>query len=162
VAVLALGAADLGAELWLDPHPDGQELLYARSKLVADSAAAAIRPPIDSVQLDVADQDVLAAEAALGRRIGLRGKLCIHPAQIAVVNEAFAPTRMETQWASEVVAAHDAAALAGRGATLVRGALVDEAIVRRARMILTAVDVRGEESTWGGITPASTHSVKGG
>ena len=46
VAALLLGAADLGAELGWEPRPDGLEVLYARSKVVADSAAAAIRGPV--------------------------------------------------------------------------------------------------------------------
>lgn len=86
VAALLLGAADLGAQLWLEPRPDNQEILYARSKLVVDSAAAGIRAPFDVVHLDVHDDEGLEAEACLARSPGLRGKACIHPAQIPVVN----------------------------------------------------------------------------
>lgn len=151
VEALALGAADLGAELWLDPHPDGQELLYARSKLVTDSAAAGIRPPIDAVHLNVYDAASLEAEAALARRLGFRGKLCIHPAQIAVVNSVFAPSPAEIEWAREVIEAHTAAAGEGRGALLVHGRLVDRAVVRRAELLLAAAQA-GEDGaaprTW--------------
>jgi len=55
VAALILGAADLGAELALEPRPDGLEILHARSKVVVDSAASGIRPPFDLVHLDVYD-----------------------------------------------------------------------------------------------------------
>ena len=93
VVALVLGAADLGAQLWLEPRADNQELLYARSKLVVDSAAAERRGPFDVVHLDVADDAGLEAEALLARTLGLRGKVCIHPRQVAVVNRVFAAER---------------------------------------------------------------------
>ena len=132
VVALVLGAADLGAQLWLEPRADGQELLYARSKLVVDSAAAERRGPFDVVHLDVADDDGLEAEALLARTLGLRGKVCIHPRQVAVVNRVFAPSADELEWAHDVLTAYDEAARGGRGALVVRGALVDRALVQRA------------------------------
>ena len=83
VAALLLGAADLGAELGWEPRPDGLELLYARSKVVADSAAAGIRGPFDIVHLDTRDDAGLEAAARFARSLGFRGKACIHPAQVA-------------------------------------------------------------------------------
>src|SRR6266542_2892246 len=53
VVALLVGAVDLGAELGLEPRPDGLEILHARSKVVVDSAASGIRPPFDLVHLDV-------------------------------------------------------------------------------------------------------------
>ncbi len=136
VAALALGAADLGAQLWLEPRPDNQEILYARSKLVVDSAAAEIRGPFDVVHLDVADDAGLEAEAALARSLGLRGKICIHPRQVPVVNRVFAPSEDELEWASDVLNAYGEAAREGRGALVVRGALIDMALVKRAERIV--------------------------
>ena len=91
VAALVLGAVDLGAALGLEPRPDGQELLFARSKLVVDSAAAGLRGPIDLVQLDVRDTRGSRRDCSLARSLGFRGKACIHPAQVEIVNAAFAP-----------------------------------------------------------------------
>ena len=144
VAALLLGAADLGAQLWLEPRADGQELLYARSKLVVDSADAGIRPPVDVVHLDVKDEEGLAAECRLARSLGMRGKACIHPGQVATVNEIFTPTEGEIAWAGEVLSAYADGAREGRGAIVVRGALVDRALVERAERILA--DVRGGSS----------------
>ena len=73
VVALVLGAADLGAQLWLEPREDNQELLFARSKLVVDSAAAGIRAPFDVVHLNVEDDAGMEAEAlprALARAAG--------------------------------------------------------------------------------------------
>jgi citrate lyase beta subunit len=136
VAVLLLGAVDLGAELGLEPGPDRNELLYARSKVVVDSAAAGIRPPIDIVHLAIHDAEGLEEECRAGRALGFRGKACIHPAQVPVVNEAFAPSEDEVRRAREVVAAYDRAAAEGTGAVALDGELVDLPVVERARQTL--------------------------
>jgi citrate lyase beta subunit len=136
VVALALGAADLGAELWLEPRPDGQEIAYARSKLVVDSGAARVRPPFDGVQLAITDDDALEAESLLARSLGFRGKLCIHPRQVPIVNRAFSPTSEEIEWATAVIAAYDEAQAEGRGALALDGAMVDQALVQRAKRII--------------------------
>lgn len=136
VFALGLGAADLGAELGLEPRADGQEVLYARSKLVVDSAAAGIRAPFDIVHLDVRDDAGLEAEARLARSLGLRGKLCIHPAQVDVINRVFSPTAEEVAWAERVLATFDAGVAEGRGAVGMDGTMVDLPVVERARTVL--------------------------
>lgn len=136
VFALALGAADLGAEIGLEPRRDGLELLYARSKLVVDSAAAGVRAPFDVVHLDVRDAQGLEEECLLARSLGLRGKLCIHPAQAEVVNRLFAPTPAEVEWAQRVLAAYEEGVAAGRGAVGLDGTMVDLPVVERARQVL--------------------------
>jgi citrate lyase beta subunit len=136
VAVLALGAVDLGAELGLEPLPDALEILYARSKVVNDSAAAGIRAPFDVVRLDYSDTEALEAECRLARSLGFRGKLCIHPAQIPVVNRVFAPTDEEVAWARQVVEAFERAEREGTGVFGLDGTMVDLPVVERARRVL--------------------------
>jgi citrate lyase beta subunit len=150
VQALMLGAADLGAELALEPRPDGLELLQARSTLVLDSAAAGVRAPFDGVCLALGDEATVAAEARLAKSLGLGGKACIHPAQIAVVNEIFAPSASELADARELVDAFDAAGKDGRGALNVRGRMVDLPVVARARATLAQagrVGATSEERT---------------
>jgi citrate lyase beta subunit len=89
VQALVLGAVDLSADLGLEPRPDALELLYARSKVVADSAAAGIRPPFDRVFGDAADAAGLEADARFARSLGFGGKACTHVAQADVVNHVF-------------------------------------------------------------------------
>lgn len=136
VEALVLGAVDLGLELGLEPRPDGQELLVARSTIVIDSAAAGIRAPIDQVWVDVRDLDGLERDCALARSLGFRGKACIHPAQVPVVNEAFVPSGDEVAWAQSVVTAYEQAAAEGRGAVAVDGEMIDLPVVERARRVL--------------------------
>jgi citrate lyase beta subunit len=136
VAVLMLGAADLGAELGLEPRADELEIVYARSKVVVDSAAAGVRPPIDVVHLDVRDAEGLQRSARFARSLGFRGKACIHPDQVPIVNSVFAPDADEVQWAQRVVEAFERGEREGRGAVALEGTMVDLPVVQRARKIL--------------------------
>ena len=148
VAALALGTHDLGAELRTSPRPDGLEVLYARSKVVADSAAARRRPPFDTVYLDVRDRAGLEEECLLARTLGFRGKLCIHPGQLETVNRVFAPDDEELRWARRVLAAYEQGLREGRGAVALDGTMVDMPIVRRAERLLA------EAELWTGGTGA--------
>ncbi len=103
VEALALGANDLAVELRLEPRPDAAELLYARSKLVADSAAAGIRAPFDRVYPSFDDPEGLEADAAFARSLGFGGKSCTHPDQPRVVNVVFGATRHDASAAKAAV-----------------------------------------------------------
>jgi citrate lyase beta subunit len=142
VAALLLGAVDLGAEVGLEPRPDGLELLYARSKIVLDSVAAGIRPPFDIVHLDFTDEEGLEDESQLARSLGFRGKACIHPAQVPVVNRVFAPSDADVEWARSVVESYERETAEGRGVFALNGAMVDLPVVERARRILAEAERR--------------------
>lgn len=136
VVALAIGSADLTASLGLGATGDGTELLFVRSHLVVASAAAAIRPPIDGPCLDVRDPIALEREALLAYRLGLRGKLCIHPGQVPGVHQGFAPTPEEVERARRVTAAWDEILAGGSAVGVVDGMLVDLPVVERARAVI--------------------------
>jgi citrate lyase beta subunit len=136
VAALILGGADLSVALRLQPRRDGLELLHARSRLVLDSAAAGIRPPFDVVHLDIHDAAELERECELAKTLGLGGKMCIHPAQLAVVNRVFSPTAEEIAEARAIVEAHEAGLREGRGAVALHGRMIDLPVVELARATL--------------------------
>jgi citrate lyase beta subunit len=140
VAALALGAVDLGLELGLEPRPDGQEVLLARSQLVLDSAAAGIRAPFDLVHLDTRDVDGLERECRLARSLGFRGKLCIHPAQVEIVNRVFSPQEKEIEHARRIVDVYERSAAEGCGAVALDGQMVDLPVVERARQVLAQAE----------------------
>ncbi|HEX2044147.1 MAG TPA: aldolase/citrate lyase family protein, partial [Gaiellaceae bacterium] len=140
VAALALGAVDLGVELRLEPRLDGQEVLLARSLVVLDSAAAGLRAPFDLVHLALQDPESLDAECRLARSLGFRGKLCIHPAQIDVVNRVFSPTGDELERARRVVEAYDRGVAGGAGVVSLDGEMVDLPVVERARQVLAEAE----------------------
>lgn len=136
VEALVLGAVDLGLELGLEARPDGLEVLFARSKLVLDSAAAGRRGPFDLVHLDVRDGEGLDAECRLARSLGFRGKVCIHPDQVAIVNAVFAPGEEELERARRIVEAYTQGIAEGRGAVALEGEMIDLPVVERARQVL--------------------------
>jgi citrate lyase beta subunit len=144
VEVLMLGAVDLGLELGLEPRADRDELLFARSKLVLDSAASRIRPPVDAVFVDVRDAEGLEAEARYARSLGLRGKACIHPDQVGVVNGVFVPSRNDAERARRVVEAYERGLREGRGAVALEGEMIDLPVVEQARRILAAAERSSE------------------
>ena len=136
VAALALGSHDLGAELGTAQRADQLELLFPRSQLVLASAAAGLRAPIDTVFLDTRDVSALEEECLLARSLGLRGKLCIHPAQLETVHRVFAPGEEELAWARRVLEAHERGLEEGRGAVALDGRMIDMPIVKQARRLL--------------------------
>jgi citrate lyase subunit beta/citryl-CoA lyase len=138
VTRLQLGEADLAADLGVTPSPDGRELLWARSQVVAASAAARISPPIAPVSTDFRDLDALRESTESLRRLGFWGRACIHPAQIPVVHEVFTPSEEELAKARDIVARYDEALSTGSGVCLdASGRLIDEAVVRSARRLLS-------------------------
>jgi citrate lyase beta subunit len=139
VAALVLGSVDLGAEVGLEPRPDAQEILYARSKVAIDSAAAGLRGPFDVVHLDFGDDAGLEEQCRLGRALGFRGKACIHPAQIETINRVFAPSEDEIAWARRVVESFEGQS---DGVLAVNGTMVDKPVVDRARRILREAEAR--------------------
>jgi citrate lyase subunit beta/citryl-CoA lyase len=133
VAALLLGSVDLGAEVGLETRADGQEILFARSAVAIDSAAAGLRGPFDVVHLDFADTAGLEAQCRLARALGFRGKACIHPSQIETINRVFAPSQDELEWARSVVDAFEGQS---EGVLAVNGTMVDRPVVERARRVL--------------------------
>jgi citrate lyase beta subunit len=136
VAALMLGAADLTAELGLEPLPDGRELLFARSSLVVDSAAAGLRAPFDGVCLNVLDSGALRREAETARALGFGGKACLHPRQLAAVNDSFRPRPQAVARARRILHGYETALRDGVGASLVDGEMVDRPVAERARRLL--------------------------
>jgi len=137
VRALMLGAVDLGLQLGLEPRDDGHEILFARSSLVVDSAAAGLRGPIDRVWVDVRDPDGLTRDCVVGRSLGFRGKALVHPDQIAPTHEAFAPSADELRRAREIVAAYERAEADGQGVVALDGEMIDAPVVQRAREVLS-------------------------
>lgn len=82
------------------------------------------------------DLEELAALAAKARAIGFTGAVCIHPAQVPILNAAFSPSAEERAWAQAVVEAFDAALARGEAAVAVQGRMVDPPVYDQARRLL--------------------------
>ena len=128
---LAFGSIDFQLDTGIDG--EGEELLYARSRLVLASRVAGVLPPLDGVTAALDDPERLAADVDHARRLGFGGKLCIHPDQVEAINHGFAPSKTEVTWARRVLEASEGA---GAGAFRLRGEMVDRPVIERARGIL--------------------------
>ena len=94
VAALTIGLEDYTADLGVVKTAEGSESLWARSRLVNAARAAGVQA-IDSVYSDVADEEGLLAWGQRSRGMGFQGMGCIHPRQIRVIHQAFAPAPAE-------------------------------------------------------------------
>lgn len=134
VSRLALGEADLCADLGMTPSEDGAELLSIRVEVVIASAAAAKQAPTAPVSTRFDDLDAFARSCERLAMLGFGGRSAIHPHQIAPINQHFTPSPAQQAWAREVI---DAANRSGGGATTgPDGSMIDLAVVRRAEAII--------------------------
>lgn len=135
---LQLGEVDLRADIGATPGDDEQELLHVRSHVVLVSAACRLDPPVGPVSPDFRDLARLRASTEALARMGFLGRACIHPAQVAVVNEVFTPSADEVERARALVRRFDEAVAAGSGVLVDDdGRMVDEAVIRQARRVLS-------------------------
>jgi citrate lyase subunit beta / citryl-CoA lyase len=128
---LALGLEDYTADIGVQRTNAGTESIWMRS-MVVNAARAAGLQPIDTVFSDVADEEGLRASVLEAKALGFDGKGCIHPRQITVVNEAFAPTEVEVARARRIVLAFEEASARGLGVVSLGSKMIDPPVVKRA------------------------------
>lgn len=132
------GAEDFVADMGGVRTADNAEVAYARSRVALAGRIAGVGV-IDQIVADYSDTDRCRREANEARALGYMGKLCIHPAQVAIAMEAFSPSPDEIEAAQSVIAAYAEANEAGSGVIVVNGQMVDEALVAQARRVIAAV-----------------------
>jgi len=135
VAALTIGLEDYTADLGVVKTPEGAETAWARSRLVNAARAAGVQA-IDSVYGDVADEDGLMAWGQRARAMGFVGMGCIHPRQIRIIHEAFAPTQPELEKALRIVDAFREAQDKGLGVVSLGTKMIDRPVVLRARKLV--------------------------
>jgi citrate lyase subunit beta/citryl-CoA lyase len=135
-----LGEADLRADLGLPRGTGGDTgLALARQTVVLASRANGLGSPVASSYTDLTDEAGLRANTELMRELGFRGRSCLHPRQVEIVRQVFAPTPADIEWARSVLAAAASAEKQGSGAVaLDDGSFVDLAVELQARNILRA------------------------
>ncbi|MCW2525123.1 MAG: CoA ester lyase [Frankiales bacterium] len=136
VVALMWGAEDLVASLGgtSSRREDGEYrdvARFARSAVLL-AAAANDTAAIDSVYLDIADVAGLGAEARDAVAVGFAATACIHPSQVAVIREAYAPTPAQVEQARALLAAASGA----HGVFTFEGQMVDEPVLRHARAVV--------------------------
>jgi citrate lyase subunit beta/citryl-CoA lyase len=128
---LIFGSIDFQLDMRIEG--DDLELLYFRSQLVLYSRIADIQAPVDGVTTAIDDVGRIQTETQRARRLGFRGKLCIHPRQVDIVNQCFMPSADSIAWAEKVLAA---ATSAQGAAVAVDGKMIDLPVIRKAQEIV--------------------------
>jgi citrate lyase subunit beta/citryl-CoA lyase len=136
VVALMWGAEDLVASLGgtssrFDDGTYRDVARHARSTVLL-AAAAHGKAAVDTVHVDIADLDGLAAEARDAAAVGFAATACIHPGQVATIRTAYAPTDAEIAYAHDVLAA----AVGTNGVFKFRGTMVDSPVLRHAEHTL--------------------------
>ncbi len=131
VVALTLGLEDLTADLGVQRTMEGNETLYARTRVVNACKAARVQA-IDSVFSDVDDPEGLLKTGKVSKSLGFEGMGCIHPGQISVIRNAFAPKPDEIEKAEKIVAAWETAQKEGKGVVSLGSKMIDPPVVKRA------------------------------
>jgi citrate lyase subunit beta/citryl-CoA lyase len=142
IVALTIGLEDYTADLGVVKTSTGAESLYARERVVNAAHAAGLQA-IDSVFGDVGDMDGLRAWGVNSRALGFEGMGCVHPLQIAVIHEAFAPTSAEIERARRIVAAYDEAQEKGLGVVSLGSKMIDPPVVQRALKLMARAKAMG-------------------
>ena len=129
---LAIGFEDYTADLGTQRTNEGRESFFARSMVINAAKAAGIQA-IDTVFSDVADMDGLRQSVLEAKALGFEGKGCIHPRQVQVVHEAFAPKQEEIEKAKKIVLAFEEAERKGLGVVSLGTKMIDAPVVKRAQ-----------------------------
>jgi citrate lyase subunit beta/citryl-CoA lyase len=140
---LAFGAGDFTFDLGVNWFGDCPAIMLPRMLLPIISRAAGLEPPFDTVYQDIRDLEGLRQETETAKALGFQGKMCIYPAQVAVVNEVFSPTTAEIVYAQKVLAAFDAAEAQGQASCTVDGKMIDYPLAERAKRVLAVAEVLG-------------------
>jgi citrate lyase subunit beta/citryl-CoA lyase len=132
VCSLAIGLEDYTADIGTQRTPEGKESFFARSMIINAAKAAGIQA-IDTVFSDVTNMEGLKESVIEAKSLGFEGKGCIHPRQIQVVHEAFAPTLDEIDKAKKIVLAFEDAEKKGLGVVALGSKMIDAPVVKRAQ-----------------------------
>lgn len=139
VVAAYFGAEDFIADMGGVRTESNGEVVYARSAVALAGRLAGV-PVLDQVVTDFRNGERFEREAHEARALGYAGKLCIHPAQVTIANEAFVPSPDEVDRARRLLAAYESAAAGGVAAIDFEGQMVDEPLAAQARRILALAD----------------------
>jgi citrate lyase subunit beta / citryl-CoA lyase len=135
LVALSIGAEDFALSVGMLPEADG--LFFPKQQMIIAARAAGILPlGFIGTVADFRDLDAFRATIRRSRRLGFAGASCIHPSQVAILNEEYRPSPDEVAQAERAVAAYDAATAAGIGAIELDGKMIDVPVIERAKHVL--------------------------
>ncbi|MBI5837099.1 MAG: citrate lyase ACP [Candidatus Eisenbacteria bacterium] len=142
VVALTIGLEDYTADMGVVKTREGEESRWARLRMLNAARAAGLQA-IDSVYGDIGDLDGLRAWAGSARALGFEGMGCVHPRQIDVIHQAFAPTPAEIEKALRIVAAFEDAQAKGLGVISLGSKMIDPPVVNRALKLVKQARAMG-------------------
>jgi citrate lyase subunit beta/citryl-CoA lyase len=146
VTAAVFGAEDFATDMGIQRTRDGEEVRWARAQVAVACHAAGVIP-IDTPDPDYTDEEYLEREMALARSLGYRGKLVIHPTQVAIANRMFAPSEAEIGEARAIVEIFEREGLQqGRAAIPLDGKMIDTPIYERAKRLLETAEANGSHT----------------
>ena len=135
VVAMTLGAEDFSLSVGM--LPEAESLFFPKQQMIIAARSAGILPlGFLGTVADFRDLAAFRATIRRSRRLGFLGAACIHPSQVAILNEEYAPPADEVAHAERVVAAYETATAQGVGAITVDGKMIDVPIVERAQALL--------------------------
>ncbi len=139
IVAMTLGSEDFATDLGIAPTEDA--LLAYNTRVVVACRAAKIAPlgVLGSIA-DFSDLDAYRSMVRRSAQSGFTGARCIHPSQVAILNETFAPTESEVREARRIVEAYDEALRRGVGAIQIEGRMIDVPVADRARAVLSRAE----------------------
>ena len=148
IVAMAIGLEDYTADLGVRRTQKGTESFFARSMVVNACKAGSIQP-IDSVFSDVSDMEGLAQTVKESKSLGFEGMGCIHPRQIKVIHENFAPEQEEIEKAKKIYLAFKEAQQKGLGVVSLGTKMIDAPVVKRALTTISlAIDTGRLNADW--------------
>jgi citrate lyase subunit beta/citryl-CoA lyase len=142
IVAVTIGLEDYTSDLGVVKTSAGAETLYARQRVVHAARAAGVQA-IDSVFGDVGNIEGLRTWGLNSRALGFEGMGCVHPAQIAVIHDAFAPTSGEIERARKIVTAFNEAQQKGLGVVSLGSKMIDPPVVQRALKLMARAQAMG-------------------
>lgn len=143
IDAITIGGQDLTADMQIEKSKDNYGIDYARKRIVMASKATKI-DAMDTVYVDIEDEEGLREETIYIKKIGFTGKAVVNPRQINIVNEVFTPTESEIRKAYRIVKAYNENKAKDIGVFAVDGKMVDAPVVTRAFHTLTLADMDPE------------------
>lgn len=144
VVAVGFGAADYMRDFgrsYFSMSPEEIELIYARSRIALAARVAEI-PAIDTPFLGlIIDKEGLIKESRIALSLGFKGKMCIHPMHIELINQVFSPSEKDVNLAKKIVESYEEAKSRGLGATSVEGRMIDEATYKMAKETLLLYEI---------------------
>lgn len=135
IPAVVFGVFDLLNDMGIEYTKQSEGAKYARAKISLDARAVGVLA-IDAIWQDLKDLEGLKQDCIIGKSLGYSGKSIIHPDQIILCHELFAPNKSELDWASRVCSVYEESTKKGKGATVVDGKMIDEVHYKQSKALL--------------------------